>query len=116
MCRPRVTKSRDKPISANENMAGFLMARRLFPVRVSSILCRRISSFFTEEYTPPKLDHVTADWDTLYNQSIKDPDTFWGQLGATRLDWIKPFDTVRDVNLDIGQHKWFLGGKLNVSG
>ena len=97
-------------------MAGFLVARRVFSARISSVLCRRISSFFTEDYTPPKLDHVTADWDKLYEQSIKDPSTFWGQLGASGLEWIRPFDTVMDVDLNIGQHKWFLGGKMNVSG
>ena len=97
-------------------MAGVFIARKLFPARISSVLCRRASSFFTEDYIPPQLNHVTTDWDKLYQQSIRDPETFWGQLGASRLDWIKPFDTVMDVDLKIGKHKWFLGGKLNVSG
>lgn len=98
-------------------MAGLtLVARALFRPRISPVLYRRVSSFFTEEYTPPQLDHVTRDWDKLYQQSIRDPETFWGQLGATRLNWMKPFDTVMDVDLDKGQHKWFLGGKLNVAG
>ncbi|CAH3040949.1 unnamed protein product [Porites lobata] len=96
-------------------MASLLIPRRLIPTRISSVLCRKASSFFTEEYTPPQLDHVTADWDKLYQQSIRDPATFWGQLGATRLDWIKPFDKVMDVKMKIGWHKWFVGGKLNVS-
>ena len=97
-------------------MASLLIPRRLIPTRISSVLCRKASSFFTEEYTPPQLDHVTADWDKLYQQSIRDPATFWGQLGATRLDWIKPFDKVMDIKMKIGWHKWFVGGKLNVSG
>lgn len=98
-------------------MAGLtLVARKLFRPRISPVLCRRVSSFFTDDYTPPQLDHVTRDWDKLYHQSIHDPETFWGQLGATRLNWMKPFDSVMDVNVDKGQHKWFLGGKLNVSG
>lgn len=96
-------------------MAGFSVTRKLIPTRIPSILCRRVSSFFTEDYTPPQLDHVTSDWEKLYKQSIKDPETFWGRLGATRLDWMKPFDSVMDVDLQKGQHKWFLGGKLNVS-
>ena len=101
---------------ANQIMASLFIPRRLIPTRISSVLCRKASSFFTEEYTPPQLDHVTADWDKLYQQSIRDPATFWGQLGATRLDWIKPFDKVMDVKMKIGWHKWFVGGKLNVSG
>lgn len=97
-------------------MASSVIARNLFPARVSSVFYRRISSFFTDEYTPPKLDHVTADWDEHYELSVKDPSTFWGQLGASRLEWMKPFDNVMDVDLNLGQHRWFLGGKLNVSG
>jgi len=97
-------------------MAGVFVARRLFRPRICPVLCRRVSSFFTDEYTPPQLGHVTRDWEKLYQQSIHDPETFWGQLAATRLDWMKPFDSVMDVDLDKGQHKWFLGGKLNVSG
>lgn len=101
---------------ANKIMASLPILRRLIPARISSVLCRKASSFFTEEYTPPQLDHVTGDWDKLYQQSIRDPATFWGQLGATRLDWIKPFDKVMDIKMKIGWHKWFVGGKLNVSG
>ena len=98
-------------------MAGLiLVGRKLFRPRISSVLCRRVSSFFTDDYTPPQLDHVTRDWDKLYQQSINDPATFWGQLGATRLNWMKPFDSVMDVDLHKGHQQWFLGGKLNVSG
>ena len=98
-------------------MAGLiLVARKLFRPSISPVLCRRVSSFFTDEYTPPQLDHVTRDWDKLYQQSIRDPETFWGQLGASRLKWMTPFDSVMDVDMDKGQHKWFLGGKINVSG
>ncbi|KAK2567479.1 Acetyl-coenzyme A synthetase 2-like [Acropora cervicornis] len=96
-------------------MANPLIVRNLFPARLSAVFYRRISSFFTDEYTPPKLDHVTSDWHELYKLSVKDPATFWGQLGASRLEWIKPFDNVMDVDLNLGQHRWFSGGKLNVS-
>ena len=99
-----------------ENMANPLIVRNLFPARLSALFYRRISSFFTDEYTPPKLDHVTSDWHELYKLSVKDPATFWGQLGASRLEWMKPFDNVMDVDLNLGQHRWFSGGKLNVSG
>lgn len=96
-------------------MANPRIVRNLFPARLSAVFYRRISSFFTDEYTPPKLDHVTSDWHELYKLSVKDPATFWGQLGASRLEWMKPFDNVMDVDLNLGQHRWFSGGKLNVS-
>lgn len=51
-----------------------------------------------------------------YDHSITNPDNFWGQLAATQLCWRKPFDTVSDCNMHEGQHRWFLGGKINVTG
>ncbi|WP_068310805.1 acetate--CoA ligase [Polycladidibacter hongkongensis] len=52
----------------------------------------------------------------LYDQSIKDPDAFWGEHGK-RIDWIKPYTKVKNTsydyhNVDI---KWFEDGTLNVS-
>ncbi len=52
----------------------------------------------------------------MYQQSIDDPDTFWGEQAENFLSWFKPWDKVqtcdfgKDVNI-----KWFEGGKLNVS-
>ena len=96
----------------------FSQAKLVVHSRIAGALCcRRVSSsFFENDNTPPKLEHVTSDWRDLYKQSIRDPSTFWGQLGATRLHWMKNFDTVMDCDLREGKHRWFLGGKLNVSG
>lgn len=52
----------------------------------------------------------------MYELSLRDPDFFWGQLGASRLDWISNFHTVRNSNVKSGKHDWFIGGQLNVSG
>lgn len=51
----------------------------------------------------------------MYEASINDPDTFWGEQGKT-LDWIKPYSLVKNTsfardNVDI---KWFEDGTLNV--
>lgn len=57
-----------------------------------------------------------AGYREKYAQSISDPDTFWhGE--AQRLDWITPFDTVKDTSFDEADlHiNWFAGGKLNLA-
>lgn len=52
----------------------------------------------------------------MYEQSVNDPDTFWGEAGK-RLDWFKPYTKVKHTtfdphNVDI---RWFEDGTLNVS-
>lgn len=51
----------------------------------------------------------------LYEESIKDPEKFWG-LQAEKLDWIKKFTKVKNTSFQKDLHiKWFEDGKLNVS-
>ncbi len=51
----------------------------------------------------------------MYEQSIKDPDGFWGEHGK-RIDWIKPYTQVRsgDYSGDV-RFTWFADGTLNAS-
>ncbi len=57
-----------------------------------------------------------ATYKAWYARSIKDPVGFWGDHGK-RLDWIKPYSTVREVNFDPNNlHiRWYQDGTLNVS-
>jgi acetyl-CoA synthetase len=56
-----------------------------------------------------------AAYQRMYAQSLADPATFWGEQ-AKRLDWIKPFKTVRDVSFTGDVHiRWFADGTLNAS-
>ncbi len=52
----------------------------------------------------------------MYQQSVDDPEGFWGEHGK-RIDWMKPFSTVKSVNYDIPDVsiKWFEDGTLNAS-
>ena len=52
----------------------------------------------------------------MYQASIDDPDAFWGEHGK-RMDWIKPFTQVKDVNYNTPgvSIKWFADGTLNAS-
>ncbi len=57
-----------------------------------------------------------AKYKAMYEQSVKDPDGFWGEQ-AKRLDWFKPFTKVKDTSYDPHNVsiKWFEDGELNVS-
>ena len=52
----------------------------------------------------------------MYQASIDDPDAFWGEHGK-RMDWIKPYTQVKDVNYHTPgvSIKWFANGTLNAS-
>jgi acetyl-CoA synthetase len=57
-----------------------------------------------------------ADYQRLYQESVRDPNSFWARIGR-RLDWIQPFAKVKDTSFD--EHdfriRWYYDGKLNVS-
>ncbi len=71
---------------------------------------------------PPSADmaanaHVdAAKYDAMYTASIADPEAFWGEHGK-RIDWIKPYTKVKDVNFALGDVSinWYGDGTLNVS-
>ncbi|WP_306154176.1 acetate--CoA ligase [Roseovarius sp. MMSF_3281] len=61
--------------------------------------------------------HVdAAKYEEMYAASINDPEGFWNEHGK-RVDWIKPFTKVKNVNYDFGNVsiKWFEDGTLNVA-
>jgi acetyl-CoA synthetase len=51
----------------------------------------------------------------MYHASVDDPEAFWAEHGK-RVDWIKPFTQVKDVDYtgDV-RIRWFHDGTLNVS-
>ncbi|UAJ66128.1 acetate--CoA ligase [Candidatus Schneideria nysicola] len=53
----------------------------------------------------------------LYKQSIKDPNSFWKKFGKI-VEWIKPFKIVKNSNFSPGHVniRWFEDGTLNASG
>ena len=61
--------------------------------------------------------HINADqYEKMYAHSIRDPNGFWDQHGK-RLDWIKPYTEVKDINFKLGEVSinWFADGTLNVA-
>lgn len=56
-----------------------------------------------------------TQYDTMYRQSIEQPDVFWSEQATTFLDWTKPWNQVSEVDMQQGRIAWFNGGELNVS-
>jgi acetyl-CoA synthetase len=57
-----------------------------------------------------------ADYQRLYQESVRDPVSFWSRIGR-RIDWIQPYSKVKDTSFDEGDFRirWFHDGSLNVS-
>jgi len=49
-----------------------------------------------------------------YNQSIENPEAFWGNV-ANDFYWRKKWDKVLDWNFTEPKVEWFIGGKLNIT-
>ncbi len=67
---------------------------------------------------PPALAKAHLDkaaYETLYAQSIEQPDQFWSEQASRFLSWNKPFEQVFEQDLHQGQARWFDGGELNVT-
>lgn len=60
--------------------------------------------------------HITeAQYQTMYQQSVDDPEGFWAEQAQKFVTWYKPWDRVLDWDFHKGQIQWFEGGKLNVA-
>ena len=57
----------------------------------------------------------TEQYNAMYQRSIEDPEKFWAEHGK-RIDWIKPYTKVKDVDFNKPVHiKWYYDGTLNAS-
>ncbi|TAL32217.1 MAG: propionyl-CoA synthetase [Spirochaetes bacterium] len=55
---------------------------------------------------------MTAGYQQAYNESISNPEKFWGEA-AKAVTWTKPHDTVLDSS-HTPFYRWFAGGELNT--
>ncbi|HFK7188995.1 TPA: acetate--CoA ligase [Serratia odorifera] len=57
-----------------------------------------------------------AQYQQYYQQSVQDPDAFWGEHGKI-VDWIKPYTKVKNTSFDPGHVsiRWFEDGTLNLA-
>ncbi|MBN9495800.1 MAG: acetate--CoA ligase [Alphaproteobacteria bacterium] len=75
----------------------------------------------SDELFPVSADFAKKAWvdaakyQAMYDKSVADPEGFWAEHGK-RVDWIKPFNKVKDVSYTGDVHiKWFYDGTLNVA-
>src|SRR3989344_8438137 len=54
-----------------------------------------------------------SQFESLYHESLSDPEGFWGRMAKEVVTWQKPWDKVLEWTPPFA--KWFLNGKLNVS-
>ena len=60
--------------------------------------------------------HIDLEaYESLYQQSINDPDSFWAEQAEQFLSWSKRWDSVMNCDYLTGNIRWFEGGELNVS-
>lgn len=59
--------------------------------------------------------HINAkQYQTLYQQSIDDPATFWDEQARHFIDWSQPWHTTKSGGFEKLDIRWFVGGKLNA--
>lgn len=68
----------------------------------------------------PNLPNGFQDYQTLYKESINNPDAFYKRAANESLDWLKPFDQTYMADPSTGlpsfeNNAWFLNGQLNAS-
>ena len=55
------------------------------------------------------------EYESLYKQSIKDPEAFWSEQARKYLNWDSDWKRVSNVDFMKGNISWFEGGKINAS-
>ncbi|KAJ8066973.1 hypothetical protein OCU04_004352 [Sclerotinia nivalis] len=65
----------------------------------------------------PSKPHINGldEYKKLYEESIKEPNKFWGRMARELLTWQKDFETVHSGSFAGGDNAWFLEGQLNAS-
>jgi acetyl-CoA synthetase len=63
-----------------------------------------------------KARYRREDYQRLYEESVRDPEGFWGRMGK-RVDWVRPYTRVKDVSYDAADFhiRWYEDGQLNVA-
>ena len=55
-----------------------------------------------------------AGYQTMYNASLEDPETFWTKQAHDFLSWIEPWQNLNSADFKNGRFAWFEGAKLNA--
>ena len=93
-------------------MALRVIVSSVFKLPSRPVLTRALSA----AHYPLRLSSVSDNHAAIYEESLKHPEHFWGDLARRRLRWMKKFNQVMHSDMDNGQFSWFGGGVLNVTG
>ncbi|CEJ85489.1 Putative Acetyl-coenzyme A synthetase [[Torrubiella] hemipterigena] len=65
----------------------------------------------------PSKPHLAnlEEYQTLYKESITEPEKFWGRHARELVSWYRDFQTVYSGSLSNGDNQWFAEGQLNAS-
>ena len=62
-----------------------------------------------------KRAHVNEEqYRAMYEQSVRDPETFWAEQAQQFIDWQTPPTQVRSADMAAGNISWFTDGVLNI--
>jgi len=51
----------------------------------------------------------------VYGKSVREPDTFWGEIAEEHFTWRRKWDNVLNYDFTKPEIKWFEGAKLNIT-
>ncbi|ELR07586.1 acetyl-coenzyme A synthetase [Pseudogymnoascus destructans 20631-21] len=72
------------------------------------------TKLFEKHPSKPHIDGI-SEYESMYKESITEPEKFWGKHAREHLTWSKDFQTVHTGNLNDGDNAWFLEGEINAS-
>jgi acetyl-CoA synthetase len=78
------------------------------------------SAFEGKTFAPPKDFTSKAyiksreEYQKMWDESVKNPEGFWGKVAEEQITWYKKWTKVNEENYKEAQIKWFVGGKLNA--
>jgi len=78
-------------------------------------MSEQVKTYPVKENIAQSAHFTSQSYQTLYQQSINDPETFWSEQAESFLDWSQPWNKTVEFDYRQGEISWFKGGKLNVS-
>src|SRR5659263_167090 len=81
---------------------------------IESLLDEKRIFYPPSEFSKKAFIKSFEEYKEIYEQSIRDPESFWAQQ-AQQLEWFKKWDKVYYWDAKKSICRWFEGGKLNAS-
>lgn len=72
------------------------------------------AKLFEKHPTRPHLSGL-GQYETMYKESITEPEKFWAKHARELITWSRDFQTVHSGSFNNGDNAWFLEGELNAS-